>query len=161
MNANKNIFESIKRTYDQNGSKSFDEINQMMKVGFSKDLSNCPLFKFTFDETKNIGIIEVRENDLFVFSEFGDEINCMLLETFFDAILTSGVNTVIFSFKNIECFADLSLAILSTYIEKFRETQRSLILSDLSEQIENIFKLMEYDKIVNIEKSIEDALLRC
>lgn len=159
MTTNENTFEAIKNILDQYNSNSYKEIVKIIQFNFSADLSSCPLFDYKFDEDRNVAIVEVRKNDLFDCSQFGDGINCILLESLFEEILNRGVLNVIFSFENIEYFADTSLALLLRSVNEFRGKGGSLIISDLNPTIKQIFELVELDKIVKIEKGIKEALL--
>lgn len=72
----------------------------------------------------------------------------------------AGSRTLLLSFKNVDYLSSAALSILITLNNQVGTKKGRLILSDISPQIFEVFKITRLNKLFEIYETAEDALAR-
>ena len=113
------------------------------------------------------------EPNIYSFSRFDDKIDYALTELHaqvlggndalaFNAtineLLTIDISTLIVDCKHVELMNSSGLGMLVSAFTLFKNANKKLVLVNISDKINNLFRITHLDKVLTIHKDIETAL---
>lgn len=100
-------------------------------------------------------------NDVLVIVIENKEANLSKAENFKELVLediSNGARNLVISFKNVEYLDSSFLGALVAVLKNLLPLKGKLVLTDLNEDILNLFVLTRLDKIFNLESNVEESL---
>lgn len=105
-------------------------------------------------------LIEERENVIIVYFQEKLDINASLeVEEELTEKLEKDINFMIFDFKNTQYISSSGIRVIVATHKKLEKRNGALYITNVSESVKVVLKLVELDKILNIAENTETALL--
>ncbi|MCR4421948.1 MAG: STAS domain-containing protein [Spirochaetales bacterium] len=105
-------------------------------------------------------LIEEREKVLIIYFQEKLDINSSLeIEEDLTEKLEKDIKYVVFDFKNTQYISSSGIRVIVSTHKKLEKRNGALYVTNLSESVKVVLKLVELDKILNIVESTEIALL--
>ncbi|HPC38475.1 MAG TPA: STAS domain-containing protein [Exilispira sp.] len=105
-------------------------------------------------------LVEEREKVLIVYFTEKLDINSSLeIEEELTEKLEKDIKFVIFDFKNTQYISSSGIRVIVATHKKLQQRNGALYITNISESVRVVLKLVELDKILNIVENTETALL--
>ncbi|MGI9542833.1 MAG: STAS domain-containing protein [Cyclobacteriaceae bacterium] len=99
------------------------------------------------------------QDDIYVIKISGDvdASSSIFLDEAISEAISKGQSKILIDCRELEYISSAGLGVFMSYIEEVNTKQISLIIFGLSEKVENVFKVLGLDQLLNIVDTEESA----
>jgi len=114
-----------------------------------------------FEKNKfNVSHTEIDGINLLYLSGFLDAHTAPALESKISEIIKYGKNKIIVNFKDLDYISSAGLGVFMAFIEELRQSGGDIKMAAMKPKVYNIFDLLGFPMLFDIEKTEQDALLK-
>jgi anti-sigma B factor antagonist len=108
----------------------------------------------------NVSHSEIDEINLLYLSGFLDAHTAPILENKISEIINFGKNKIIVNFQDLDYISSAGLGVFMAFIEELRQSGGDIKMAAMKPKVYNIFDLLGFPMLFDIEKTEQDALLK-
>lgn len=108
----------------------------------------------------NVKHKETNGINLLYLSGYLDAHTAPALESQISNIIQNGSNKILVNFKDLEYISSAGLGVFMAFIEEIRKSGGDIKMADMKPKVYNIFDLLGFPLLFDIEKTEKEALLK-
>lgn len=108
----------------------------------------------------NVSQSELDGINVLYLSGYLDAHTAPILENKISEIINLGQNKIIVNFQDLDYISSAGLGVFMAFIEELRQSGGDIKMADMKPKVFNIFDLLGFPILFDIEKTEQDALLK-